>query len=384
MRSRITTLLVVATVATMGMPATAQAAGELTQKPGTAGCISEDTSKSACQDGRGLEGATRSPSALTARTPTSWRATAKAWRSSIATLRPGALTQRSGATACVTKDGSGSTCQAVKALAGAYDVAVSADGRNVYVAAFTGGVTIFDRDPGTGALDQKAGTAGCISSDGSGGTCEKGTAIAGASSVVVSADGRSVYVAAYTSGAVAIFDRDSARERSRRRPARPVASPRTAAAPARTAGRSAARRRSPSATTAGACTRPPTASSRHSPSPRAAASRSSKRDPATGALAQEPGAAGCVTYGGSEGACQQQRHRVLLRRHREPGRPERVRHVGAGRRDRAVRSRRRERRADAEAGRRARRRGQRGRRQPRRPQRVRRHARDGHRRDPRP
>ena len=86
-KSRITTLLVVTTVATIGMAATAQAAGELTQKPGTAGCISEDTSKMACQDGGAWRAPARSPSALTAGNAYVVATDSDGWRSSIATPR---------------------------------------------------------------------------------------------------------------------------------------------------------------------------------------------------------------------------------------------------------------------------------------------------------
>ncbi len=54
----------------------------------------------------------------------------------------------------------------------ASEVVVSPDGGNVYVASKypqPGGVAIFDRGP-DGALTQKAGTAGCISENGDGGS----------------------------------------------------------------------------------------------------------------------------------------------------------------------------------------------------------------------
>ncbi len=298
MKSRITTLLVVATVATIGMAATAQAAGELTQKPGTAGCISEDTSKMACQDGRGLEGAT-----AVAVSPDGKNAYVVAVDSEgVAILdrdpATGALTQRSGATACVTKDGNGGTCQVVKALAGAYGVAVSADGRNVYVAAFTGGVTIFDRDASTGALVQKAGTAGCISSDGSGGDCQKGTAIAGASSVVVTPDGKTAYVAAYTSSAVGIFDRDASTGALTQKAG-------TAGCVAEDGGAACQDGRAlygASKVTVSGDGRSVYATSHGSEAGDGLAILD--RVPATGATAQKQGPAGCVTDGGSEGACQ--------------------------------------------------------------------------------
>jgi Ca2+-binding RTX toxin-like protein len=65
-------------------------------------------------------------------------------------------------------------------------------------------VAVFDRSA-DGALAQKPGTAGCISDDGRG-PCVDGRGLNGAESVAVSADAKSVYVAA-SDGAVAVFDR---------------------------------------------------------------------------------------------------------------------------------------------------------------------------------
>ena len=60
-------------------------------------------------------------------------------------------------------------------------------------------VAIFNRDAVTGALTQKAGAAGCIVNDTSSdiGNCDNtGRGLAGATDVAVSADGKSVYVVA--------------------------------------------------------------------------------------------------------------------------------------------------------------------------------------------
>jgi DNA-binding beta-propeller fold protein YncE len=66
-------------------------------------------------------------------------------------------------------------------------------------------VAVFDR-AADGTLAQKPGTAGCISD--TGGACGDGTALDGAQAVTVSPDGGSAYVAATTSDAVAVFDRE--------------------------------------------------------------------------------------------------------------------------------------------------------------------------------
>ncbi len=93
-------------------------------------------------------------------------------------------------------------------------VAVSADGGSVYTAAYQGdAIARFDRNLTTGALTYQ----GCISSnsDVSGCTLIPGatagaadTGLYGLDSVAVSADGKSVYTAAYNGDAIARFDRD--------------------------------------------------------------------------------------------------------------------------------------------------------------------------------
>lgn len=58
-----------------------------------------------------------------------------------------------------------------------------------------------------GLLTQLAGTAGCVSKTGTLGACADGTALNGAASVAVSRDGKHVYVASFDSDAVAAFAR---------------------------------------------------------------------------------------------------------------------------------------------------------------------------------
>lgn len=94
------------------------------------------------------------------------------------------------------KDGS----NGVDGLGGASALAVSDDGRHVYVAgASDGGVAVFRRDAATGALEfEEAQVDGALGVDG----------LAGAAGVAVAADGEHVYVAGATDGAVAVFHRD--------------------------------------------------------------------------------------------------------------------------------------------------------------------------------
>ena len=96
--------------------------------------------------------------------------------------RTGALTQLPGTDACVSEDGTGGDCADGVALDCPQGVAVSPDGRNVYVASSSAhAVAVFARDRRTGALTQLAGTDACVSEDGTGGDCADGVALAEAS-----------------------------------------------------------------------------------------------------------------------------------------------------------------------------------------------------------
>ena len=175
--------------------------GSLTQKPGTAGCVS-DTGAGPCADGTALNLASG-----VAVSPDGQNVYVASYTSGAVAVfdraTDGTLTQKAGTDACVSDDGTG-PCIDGTALAGAFDVTVSPDGANVYVAsAVSGAVAILARAPG-GTLTQSLGA--CISDTGAG-PCFDGRALAGASAVTVSPDGVSVYVASSDADAVAVFDR---------------------------------------------------------------------------------------------------------------------------------------------------------------------------------
>ena len=90
----------------------------------------------------------------------------------------GTLTQKPGTAGCISDTGAG-PCVDGTALDAAARVAVSPDGESVYVASFVSdAVAVFDR-AADGTLTQKPGTAGCISETGLG-RCVDGAALDGA------------------------------------------------------------------------------------------------------------------------------------------------------------------------------------------------------------
>ncbi len=100
---------------------------------------------------------------------------------------------------CVSPDTSGGRCAAAHSGSVLAQPVIGPGGTVAYVASFQilGGsgnaILIFNRDPVTGQLTQRAGKAGCISQDGTGNTCDTVTAF-GPNSMVVSPDGKQLYV----------------------------------------------------------------------------------------------------------------------------------------------------------------------------------------------
>jgi DNA-binding beta-propeller fold protein YncE len=201
------TSLALAALTLLIVAATALAAvGQLTQLPGTAGCVSDTGSGGTCADGKALF------SARAVAVSPGGSSVYVASYNSMAIFRrdstTGRLTQLPGTAGCVSRGGSGGACAVARAFKGPTSVTVSPDGENVYVASgISDAVVVFARNAATGALTQLVGTAGCVSPTEP--SCAVGKALTGANSVAVSPGGNNVYVASNQSDAVAAFRRDT-------------------------------------------------------------------------------------------------------------------------------------------------------------------------------
>lgn len=130
----------------------------------------------------------------------------------------GELTQLPGTQGCMTVDGVGEggagTCADGRALDGAYQGIMSDDGRFLYVGAYEDkAILTFSRDPQTGVLTQLAGVNGCTSADGTSedgpATCTDGRGLHGSYAPVISPDQRHLYFPHYESDSVVSFARDA-------------------------------------------------------------------------------------------------------------------------------------------------------------------------------
>jgi DNA-binding beta-propeller fold protein YncE len=190
------------------------ALGSLAQLPGPSGCLVDGPKpRGGCRPVRALAGA--APilgSHAIAVSPDGKSVYVAASRSNAIAVfgrdpRTGTLTQRPGAAGCIAARGADG-CAVAVGLLGPNSVTVSPDGRNVYATSLaSNAVVILRRNPSTGSLTQLGAGTGCIANVPIPG-CATGRAFAGPDVVAVSPDGSSVYVGAFTGSALAVFARN--------------------------------------------------------------------------------------------------------------------------------------------------------------------------------
>lgn len=117
----------------------------------------------------------------------------------------GVLTQKPGTAGCLVYLRAVG-CSFGRAMTAPEGIALSPDGSSVYVASFTGSaIDVLDRERESGIVAQKPGKPGCVAPHSP--DCVRGRALAGVSSIAVSPDGRNVYSTSFGSNAVDVFRR---------------------------------------------------------------------------------------------------------------------------------------------------------------------------------
>jgi len=180
--------------------------GALTQATGGSGCIA-DPVLSGCAAGIEMSGANAvatSPGNEVVYATSLFANSVTAFAPTTTAL---GLVQKEGTAGCVVWLRAVG-CGFGRALRAPEGLAVSPDGASLYTAAFaTGAIDVFDRNPETGNVAQKAGKAGCQAARSVPG-CTPARALEGVSSIALSPDGNFVYSTSFGSNAVDIFRRN--------------------------------------------------------------------------------------------------------------------------------------------------------------------------------
>jgi 6-phosphogluconolactonase (cycloisomerase 2 family) len=183
--------------------------GALSQLPGPAGCISSDGSS---QDGPAtcqMLSTLGKPFGISISSDDDFvYVTDYAAPSRIHVLARDPATGALREVQCLADSPAPAGCATGRVLGASKSLVLSPDGRYAY-SSDAHGISAFDRDPATGILAQKQATAGCITDTGDDDTgaltCAAGRVVAGADALAISPLGATLYVAASADHGISVF-----------------------------------------------------------------------------------------------------------------------------------------------------------------------------------
>ena len=172
--------------------ATRAASGEVTPVAGAAGCIDDDGNGTTCTDAVALDGVDEIVISADGNHLYAAAGTSDAIAIFDRDTGTGHLTQKAGTAGCISETGTGGACQDGEFLDPVSAVTLALGDTHAYVASngATNQIDLYDRDPVTGALTRRGTMASCISDDGSGGQCQTAVAFGSPSKLILAADGR--------------------------------------------------------------------------------------------------------------------------------------------------------------------------------------------------
>lgn len=102
-----------------------------------------------------------------------------------------------------------SGCSVGRVLGNSQSVAITPDGLHAYGGDYGHGISVFNRDPATGLLTQKPGIDGCVTNTGKdnlgAATCAVGRVLSGAYPLTLTPDGHTLYVPARNDNGISVF-----------------------------------------------------------------------------------------------------------------------------------------------------------------------------------
>lgn len=191
-----------------GMTLGTAASFRLTQPAGTAGCVSDSGTSGACVD---VTAPMATPGWVTVSPDNKhvYVATRSVAQSIVVFTRDqstGALSQVS----CISRTGNGGVCATEPLFSDPFAVALDPTGSHLYMTDRAANIVFaYARDSSTGALTALSGTNKCVSETGNAGACATGRALQEPNAPVFTTDGAYLYVPSRTSNAVAAFSRNT-------------------------------------------------------------------------------------------------------------------------------------------------------------------------------